>query len=220
MAVVDLLLVEKSLAAVLEAGPDTNIDGGISTDQGVYTPEEAYRAILTADAMVCNWLIDTIKNGSRGSFLGNSASIANGGRIPPHPGKMGVVEIQLADSTWVAAIEAPSISALRMWQSNPTLFPSADCQGRCIVAEEDTLYYIGSDARLRLAPQFVIDRTSNGGKGACQSPSQHTGAVFRGALSLMPRLFTAGLVQDARDGFKNDEIAVRSGGVPAPIQIR
>lgn len=207
MGVVNILVVQKEIAAVLEAGPDDDTYDVASTDQGAYTPLEIIDRILEADVDVRGWIADSLKNGHRNAMLTNSTDIANGGPVPEHSGKLGTIYIKFADGSYHIGEEAPSLSALHQWQNDTTIFPVADIEGRYVIDQEEVIEFAGSAARVRYIPPLTIDRATP----ACQAPEDYTGAVTRRTLANLPRTFNASLIQEARVASQNDEMMIRNG---------
>jgi hypothetical protein len=213
MGVVNIVQAQKAIAAVLEVGPEDGTFAAASADQNLITADEIIEAILVIDMEVREWIADSPQNGHRGTYLVNSADIvASGSQVPPHAGKLGTIKIKLQSGAYVIGEEAPSISAFRLWQQNPTIWPVADVQGRYIIVDEDIIEFIGTAAQVKYVPPMTIDRATP----ACQAPEEYTGVVIRGALARLQRAHNQALVRAAADDYAQDEVAIKGGAKDRP----
>jgi hypothetical protein len=213
MGVVNILQVQKVIAGIFEIGPDDNTFGVASADQGLIPPEAVIEHILVTDMEVREWIADSPKNGHRGTYLINSADIvASGSSVPPHAGKLGTIKIKLQSGAYVIGEEAPSISAFRQWQQNPTIWPVADVQGRYVIVDEDIIEFIGTAAQVKYVPLLTIDRATP----ACQAPEEYTGVVTRGTVASLQRAYNLALVSKAAGEYAEDEVAIKGGAKERP----
>lgn len=165
---------------------------------------EIDKAVLAADARVCEARAKRVGDGYRSLFLALSASIAHAGVIPDHLGPIEQVTIQLvAAGAYVAGKFDASLTLadIERWRANAgTRYIVAHNAANSATAgyyirRGSQLFYTGNDAKAQIAT-FVRS-------GACQAPESDEGMVFGLALGDLVKEgdagpFIATIVNDAR----------------------
>lgn len=203
---------QKMVASLLNVNPeDMSYSAAVTTDQEKYHPDHITDAILLIDLEVCKVHQETIGDGYRSQY-GDVQAVAYGESIPPHPGRVGYVEIkQAASSEFERGIKVRSIDQIRKYRSNPnTMYDATIYWGRYHVDEDDRLYFLGDSAQVFTPDDLVITT-------ACQAPAVDEVTIARGSVSLLAKdgMDLSFLGKYAAE-YQADTNRTRSLGGPAP----
>jgi hypothetical protein len=157
-----------------------------ATNSRYQSDDEITDAILQADAMVCQAIIETSGHPYLSLFLTPSGNLSNGAAIPPHIGSIAKI---LVDGT--PSRQTTSLAELLEVRTNPLLYPAA---AKWHFIESSYIYNTGTNAVVYY-PNFTIGQQ-------CQAHIAYEAAVFALSMGIL-----------AKDGANTPEVYGQYGNI-------
>lgn len=157
----------------------TSVGTGSSTNSRYQSDDEITDAILQADAMVCQAIIETSGHPYLSLFLTPSGNLVHGAVIPPHIGSIAKITVDGTPSR-----QTTSLAELLEIKANPLLYPAT---AKWHFIESNYIYNTGTNAVVYY-PNFSIGTQ-------CQAQAAYEAAVFALTMGML-----------AKDGANTPEI--------------
>lgn len=175
MAVTSLLKVRTRIISLLQANRldpySGSVGSGSSTNSRYQVDQEFNDAILEADAVVCQAIIETSGHPYAALFLTASGNLVHGAVIPPYVGAIAKITVDGTPSR-----QTKSLAELLEVKANAALYPSAAFWH---FIESNYIYNSGTNAVVYY-PSFTKST-------ACQSHEMYEAAVICLTLALLAK---------------------------------